>query len=81
MVVTVLLFARAREVLGSGRLQLDLQAGATAGDAFDALAQRAPALTAMRPYTRCAVGDQYAGWETVLQEGAELALVPPTAGG
>jgi molybdopterin converting factor small subunit len=30
---------------------------------------------------RWAVDQEYAGWDQVLRDGAELALIPPTAGG
>ena len=81
MLVRVLLFARPREVVGSGSLELDLDEGATAADAFDVLAGRAPGLAAMRGAIRPAVDNEYAAWSTVLAAGAELALIPPTAGG
>ena len=81
MQVTVLLFARLREVVGEGHVQLELPPGADAGAAFAALAAVAPELAAMRPSVRCAVAGEYTPWDTVLAEGAELALIPPTAGG
>jgi molybdopterin converting factor small subunit len=81
VLVTVLLFARPREVVGSGRVQLDLSDGATAGGAFDALVLRAPALAPMRRLIRCAVDGEYTEWDALLSDGCELALIPPTAGG
>jgi molybdopterin synthase catalytic subunit len=79
--VTVLLFARLREVVGEGHIQLELPAGADAGTAYAALAAVAPELGAMRSKVRCAVAGEYADWGTILEDGAELALIPPTAGG
>lgn len=79
--MTVLLFARLREVVGKGHVELELPAGTDAGAAFDALAAVAPELSAMRSKVRCAVGGEYASWDTMLEDGAELALIPPTAGG
>lgn len=35
----------------------------------------------MRSNLRCAVDQEYVDWETPLHDGAELALIPPTAGG
>ncbi|MEA2683575.1 MAG: hypothetical protein QOK05_1903 [Chloroflexota bacterium] len=81
MYVTVLLFARPREVVGSGQVELELPDGATAATAFDHLAGRVPALVAMRPLIRCAVDREYCNWDTALRDGSELALIPPTAGG
>ncbi len=81
MRVTVLLFARPREMLGSGRLEIDLEDGGSAADLFASLATRAPALAAMRASLRCAVGDAYCEWDRQLLEGEEVAIIPPTAGG
>jgi molybdopterin converting factor small subunit len=79
--VTVLLFARPREVVGKGRVDLELPDNSNAGDAFAVVAEGAPALLPMKGRLRAAVGGEYAGWDTPLFEGAELALIPPTAGG
>lgn len=79
--VTVLLFARPREVVGSARVELDLADGATAGTAFDQLASRVPALAPMRARIRCAVDSEYCDWDEALNDGCEVALIPPTAGG
>ena len=81
MQVRVLLFARLREVVGAGNVELELPAGADAGAAYAALAAVAPELGAMRAKVRCAVAGEYASWDTVLKDGAEVALIPPTAGG
>ncbi len=48
---------------------------------FDELCRREPRLAGMRPMLRCAVDQEYAEWDTALHEGAELALIPPIAGG
>jgi MoaE-MoaD fusion protein len=68
-------------VLGLSRLELDIGAGSTAAMVFDELCSRQPRLVAMRPMLRCAVDQEYAAWDSVLHDGAELALIPPTAGG
>ncbi|HEV1997498.1 MAG TPA: MoaD/ThiS family protein [Candidatus Dormibacteraeota bacterium] len=79
--MTVLLFARPREVVGTGRLDIELGEGATAGDAFDLLAGRLPELARMKRALRPAVDNAYATWASELSDGGELALIPPTAGG
>ncbi len=81
MRVTVLLFARARELAGAGRLEVELADGATAAEAFEALVERTPRLAEMRAFIRPAFDNQYGDWGTALQPGAELALIPPTSGG
>jgi molybdopterin synthase catalytic subunit len=77
----VLLFARPRELVGAGRLELEMGAGSTVATAFQELARLHPRLTEMRTYLRCAVDQEYVDWGTSLHDGAELALIPPTAGG
>ncbi|MHB8507071.1 MAG: MoaD/ThiS family protein [Candidatus Dormibacteria bacterium] len=77
----VVLFARPREVLGAARVELELAEGATGDDAFARLAEGQPRLGPMKPMLRVAIDLEYAEWTTVLHDGAELALIPPTAGG
>ena len=77
----MLLFARPREVLGAARLELEVEEGSTPGSVFDVLCRRQPRLAEMRPTLRCAVDQDYAAWDATLHDGAEVALIPPTAGG
>jgi MoaE-MoaD fusion protein len=55
--------------------------GSTPASVFDELCRRQPGLGPMRSMLRCAVDQEYAAWDQVLRDGAELALIPPTAGG
>jgi molybdopterin synthase catalytic subunit len=55
--------------------------GSTPATAFQELVARHPELALMRANLRCAVDQEYVAWETVLHDGAEVALIPPTAGG
>jgi molybdopterin converting factor small subunit len=68
-------------VLGVSRVDLNVGEGSTVALVFDELCRRQPRLAAMRPMLRCAVDQEYADWDTVLHDGAEVALIPPTAGG
>lgn len=81
MNVRVLLFAAAREVVGARELSLTLPEGAAARDAMDALCARHPALAAHRASLRIAVDGEYARDDAALREGAEVAVIPPVAGG
>jgi molybdopterin synthase catalytic subunit len=56
-------------------------AGSTPESVFAELCVREPRLAPMRAVLRCAVDQDYSTWDAVLQDGAELALIPPTAGG
>ena len=62
-------------------MELETGEGSTAAVVFDELCRRQPRLAAMKAMLRCAVDQEYADWDSVLHDGAELALIPPTAGG
>lgn len=78
--VTVRFFAAARERAKTGSCELKLPAGATVGEALEALKRLYP-LDSLLPQLRVALDQEFAELSTVLQEGAELALIPPVAGG
>jgi molybdopterin synthase sulfur carrier subunit len=79
--VTVRLFARLRELAGASELTRQLPDGATARDAWDALAGDFPSLTAYSTSVSCAVNESYARFTTPLAEGDEVAFLPPVSGG
>ncbi len=81
MQVTVLLFASLRERFGAGRLELDLPPGSTAGDVFDELARRCPAIEPLRAYTTFAINREAGGRGELLAAGDEVALLQPVSGG
>lgn len=79
--VRVRLFARLRELAGADGFELELADGATAADLYSELRRRAPELPAEPGSVRVAVNREFAGWEGVLQDGDEVALIPPVSGG
>jgi molybdopterin converting factor subunit 1 len=79
--VRVRLFASLREAAGGGEWALELREGATAEDAWRALAARHPSLSHRRLSLAAAVNRRYAAFETVLAEGDEVAFIPPVSGG
>jgi sulfur-carrier protein len=81
MRVRVRLFASLREAAGEGELELDLPAGATAEDAWRALALRHPALAARRASLTAAVNRRYVPFEVALVPGDEIVFIPPVSGG
>jgi MoaE-MoaD fusion protein len=81
MKVQVRLFARYREAAGRDRVELDLPEGGTVEAAWEAVTSRFPSLSAYRPFTLFAVGNDYVGPERPLRSGEELCLFPPVSGG
>jgi MoaE-MoaD fusion protein len=80
--LTVLLFAAARERVGLSRLTLPLaSAQATVEDVLAELARRHPQLVPLLPHLRVAVDQEFVGRSARVRPGAELALIPPVAGG
>ena len=74
MVVSVRLFAGLRERAGSERIEVDLPEGATVGDLLAAMELAPRSCVA-------AVNREYAGPDTPIGAGDEVALVPPVSGG
>lgn len=80
MQVTVRCFATLRE-LAVDRTTLTLPPGAVIADAWMTLAAAHPGLVAHRPFVRAARNGAYAGWEVALQDGDQVAFLPPVSGG
>ena len=74
-------FAVVRELLGHGEETLEVAAGTRVGEVLDLVCARDPRLARLRPLLRVARNQALAGDEVVLEEGDELALIPPVAGG
>ncbi|MGC4105194.1 MAG: molybdopterin converting factor subunit 1 [Thermomicrobiales bacterium] len=74
-------FAMMRELLGSSGETLTLPAGSTAKDAFAALVERHPRLAGMERAVMLMVNETYVRGTRVLQDGDELAFIPPVSGG
>jgi len=81
MHVKVRLFARLREIAGAGELTREVPDGATAQDAWTALAREFPALADYGRTISCAVNESYSKLAIPLQDGDEVAFLPPVSGG
>jgi len=77
----VLYFAVLRERLGRAEEPVSLPPGSTVSDLLAHLAAREPFLAASRGRFQIAVNLQMALPSHVLQDGDEVALIPPVAGG
>lgn len=83
MQVRIRLFASYREAAGVSLVRMDLDAGATVGDAIAALGRRYPAIAPAGGDAAlvAARNREYVAKDTVLADGDEVALIPPVSGG
>lgn len=81
MTVEVKLFARARELAGSGSVSVELDEGATVARLRAALTAAYPRLAEILPRCKVAVGGEFARDDDVVHPGDEVAVLPPVSGG
>src|SRR5262249_5396553 len=79
--IPVALFARYREVVGRGRVEVEVAEDATVEDVWTALTTAHPTLTRYRPHTLFAVGSDYVQPSHRVHAGEEVACFPPVSGG
>jgi molybdopterin converting factor small subunit len=78
--VRVVAFARVRELLGPSR-DVELPPGSTAGALWDDLEKTCDDLPQLARSTRIARNGRVVRREEPLQDGDEIALLPPAGGG
>jgi molybdopterin converting factor subunit 1 len=81
MRVTVLCFARLRDLSGLREWACDLSDPATVADAWRALVAARPAVDALAGAVSCAVNAEFAAPDAPLKDGDEVAFLPPVSGG
>ena len=81
MRVKVRLFARLRDIVGAAELERSVPSGATAQTVWRALANEYAELAKYEAVSSCAVNEEYAKFTTPLEDGDEVAFLPPVSGG
>jgi len=81
MRVTVRLFARLRDIAGSAELARDVPSGATVKTVWRDLAGEFPGLAEYERSISTALNEDYARMDAEVQEGDEVAFLPPVSGG
>jgi molybdopterin converting factor subunit 1 len=81
MIVTVRLFARAKDLAGTDQVRVELPEGAAVSQLRRQLASLVPALAALLDRSAIAVNDEFADPTTPLRDKDEVALLPPVSGG
>ncbi|WP_326491683.1 molybdenum cofactor biosynthesis protein [Myxococcus stipitatus] len=79
--ITVLYFAAARERTGCTREEYEVPPGASVADVLRRVVGRHPGLERLVPHLRVAVDQEFVGVDAPVRPGAEVALIPPVAGG
>src|SRR5215207_5506363 len=79
--IRVRLFAMQREAAGMRELRLEVPLGSTVDDAWKAVVETVPALAPGRSSLRFAVNGEYTDDDRTLDDGDELACIPPVSGG
>src|SRR5437879_10231159 len=75
------LFARLRELAGTDSENVEVRAGATVADVYNALRKSHPGLDVSSESVRAAVNQEFADWDVVVADGDEVAFIPPVSGG
>jgi molybdopterin synthase catalytic subunit len=81
MQVRILFFGMLKDLAERSSDCLSLRDDATLGDVLQHYAERIPRLRALVPSIALSINQQYAGPESKLQPGDEIALLPPVSGG
>jgi molybdopterin synthase catalytic subunit len=77
--VTTLLFARLKEQAGTARDEVE--AGGTVLDVYQLLRNLHPNLEADTAFIRPTRNQEFARWEDLVEDGDEIAFIPPVSGG
>jgi molybdopterin synthase catalytic subunit len=75
------LFARLREQAGTDTENVELPAGSTVADVYDAVRRLRPGLAVDRNAVRAALNQEFADWVATVADGDEVAFIPPVSGG
>ena len=81
MRVNIRVFARLRDIIGVAELDRDVPTGKTAQRGWDDLVEEFPDISTYTGSISTAVNAEYAKMETVLDDGDEVAFLPPVSGG
>lgn len=81
MRVTIRLFARLRDLAGSGELVRDVPVPATVQSVWRVLVAELPALGEYERAMSVAVNADYARMSAPVSDGDEVAFLPPVSGG
>ena len=79
--MTVRLFARLRDLAGTGELVREVEAPATVRTVWTSLTAEMPSLVEYEGAMSVAVNAEYARMAAAVHDGDEVAFLPPVSGG
>jgi molybdopterin converting factor subunit 1 len=79
--VNLRLFGALRELLENDTIKLEVEAEVTVDKLRQLLAEKYPAVADILPNLAFSVNLEFAGPDTVVKDGDEVALIPPVSGG
>lgn len=79
--VTILLFARLRELAGTDRLILPIPVASNARELRRCLSRQVPSASDLIARCAVAINGVYVSDDSAIPEGAEIAFIPPVSGG
>jgi molybdopterin converting factor subunit 1 len=81
MRITIRLFARLRDIAGAAELVRDADAGATVRGVWESLTREFAELERYTGSISGAVNEEYARMDAPVNDGDEVAFLPPVSGG
>ncbi len=81
MIVNVVFFAKAKEIVGKPKMEVALDDEANIGDLKQTLVETFPAIYDLLSASMISVDRQYASDDTNLYHGVEVVIIPPVSGG
>jgi molybdopterin converting factor subunit 1 len=81
MRVKVRLFARLRDIVGANELEREVETGATLRGVWRGLVREFPELERYGSLISGALNGEYSRMEMTVQDGDEVAFLPPVSGG
>ena len=79
--IKILFFATFRTRAGMSSMELEVKKDSTVGELKEVLVAQIPALEASLHHTLLSINREFAFYEEIIPEGAEVALFPPVSGG
>jgi molybdopterin converting factor subunit 1 len=79
--IKTLFFATCRDIVGEREVSMDIAEGATVSDLIEKVSSEHPAFRSMGPSLMVSVNQSYVDRTEQLNDGDEVAFIPPVSGG